>query len=275
MLDLEHRLIAYMTDPAISENIPGCISQVPAFLQRFSEAHSLSFEEMFLSYICALPIVTTSKYGRDFSLSLIDDSKFSFVKSLLHKLGIRFDDENLEYFESVLILHMEDPDNPSLTRLIDSYAAESRLLNALEEAIDEHRKPLHHGAGAEALKMIIQLSHASDIEEALNQRIRTGELVFGLGHRIYTTIDPRAEYIQKILRVRCKKVKMEWLIDVITDIAEMAPCLIEEIKGTEVHPNVDLYNAAFYHTYGLPAEANTDLFAVARAAGWMAHLLEA
>ncbi|MBS3795600.1 MAG: hypothetical protein KGY80_11915 [Candidatus Thorarchaeota archaeon] len=70
-------------------------------------------------------------------------------------LNIEDGGESLECFESVLILHMEDLDKPSLRALIDAYESKGNLLEALKETIKEHRKPLHHGAGAEALKMML------------------------------------------------------------------------------------------------------------------------
>ncbi|MBS3795601.1 MAG: hypothetical protein KGY80_11920 [Candidatus Thorarchaeota archaeon] len=89
------------------------------------------------------------------------------------------------------------------------------------------------------------MSKESDIEEALIQRLESGRTIFGFGHRVYETVDPRAKYIHKLLRDRCEKTSLEWLFETICRIADIAPCLINEIKGVEVYPDVDFYNAAF------------------------------
>jgi len=275
MVSFHNSLAEYVASSVISIKPSNCIFRVPVLLEEFSQVHQLSFKKMLLSYVCMLPIIVAAKYSADYSSTRLNHSNFSFTQRLLQMLDIEVDEKGLEYFESVLVLHMEDPDNPSLRVLMDSYKSQGEPLQALKRAIAEHKKPLHHGAGAEALKMIIQFSKESDIEKALLHRLESGRIVYGFGHRVYETVDPRARYIHKLLRDRCEKTSMEWLFETICRIADSAPPLINEIKGAEVHPNVDLYNAAFYHTYGLPAEANTDLFAIARAAGWVAHLLEA
>jgi len=45
-------------------------------------------------------------------------------------------------------------------------------------------------------------------------------------------------------------------------------------KGRTVCPNVDLYSAGLYHSMGIPMDLFTAVFAIARSAGWVAHILE-
>lgn len=45
-------------------------------------------------------------------------------------------------------------------------------------------------------------------------------------------------------------------------------------KGGEIYANVDLYSASVYYTMGIPADLFTTVFAVARIAGWTAHIIE-
>ena len=66
----------------------------------------------------------------------------------------------------------------------------------------------------------------------------------------------------------------QWLAETIEEIGQVGCELLRERKGVTVYPNVDLYNAAVVMTLGLPPEMNTQLFAVARSAGWAAHLME-
>ncbi|TFF92481.1 hypothetical protein EU546_07485, partial [Candidatus Thorarchaeota archaeon] len=58
------------------------------------------------------------------------------------------------------------------------------------------------------------------------------------------------------------------------NVAEAGARALESEKGVQMYPNVDLYNAFVYSTCNLPIDINTDLFAVSRVAGWMAHALE-
>jgi citrate synthase len=45
-----------------------------------------------------------------------------------------------------------------------------------------------------------------------------------------------------------------------------------EAKG--LNPNVDFYAASVYHMLGIPTDLMTPIFAVARMAGWTAHIRE-
>jgi citrate synthase len=66
----------------------------------------------------------------------------------------------------------------------------------------------------------------------------------------------------------------EWILHVSDEVAREGKKLLLQHKGVHAFPNVDLYNAAIYFTFGFSPELNTALFAVSRAAGWMAHILE-
>jgi citrate synthase len=47
-----------------------------------------------------------------------------------------------------------------------------------------------------------------------------------------------------------------------------------EKKGKPIYPNVDFFSGAVYTLLGIPKILFTPIFAVARIAGWLAHILE-
>jgi citrate synthase len=49
---------------------------------------------------------------------------------------------------------------------------------------------------------------------------------------------------------------------------------MKEKKKAAVYPNVDLYSASLYYSMEIPMDLNTPIFAMARAAGWSAHIIE-
>jgi len=74
--------------------------------------------------------------------------------------------------------------------------------------------------------------------------------VMGMGHRVYKAKDPRAVVMEKMLQ----------------DLAGQ--------KGKPIYPNVDFFSGAVYTLLGIPRDLFTPLFAAARSAGWLAHILE-
>ena len=47
-----------------------------------------------------------------------------------------------------------------------------------------------------------------------------------------------------------------------------------QTKGKSIYPNVDFYSGAVYSMLGIPKHLFTPIFAAARSAGWLAHILE-
>jgi len=182
--------------------------------------------------------------------------------------------QDLKDFESTLILHMDDPDNPSLSALEREINAGASVSEALSSALLIHGDPLHHGAGLRAMMMIEDIGDPNMVRAKLSERLDSGQRIFGIGHRIYRTIDPRAVVLRDILKKRASGTKHEQLYKLVEEVASVGPSLARERKGLTLHPNVDLYNAAVYATLGIPPELNTSLFAMARTAGWMAHILD-
>ena len=55
-------------------------------------------------------------------------------------------------------------------------------------------------------------------------------------------------------------------------MSERIATLMKEKKG--LNANVDFYSATVYYSLGLPTDLFTPIFAIARTAGWTAHILE-
>lgn len=87
-------------------------------------------------------------------------------------------------------------------------------------------------------------------------------------------MDPRAIILREMLERRAHGTSAEWLLRISDIVAQEGRSLLLEKKRIDAYPNVDLYNAAVYFTFGFPPELNTSFFALSRAAGWMAHVLE-
>jgi citrate synthase len=90
----------------------------------------------------------------------------------------------------------------------------------------------------------------------------------GFGHRVYKDGDPRAT----ILKRYCIEVAREIGDERWEHVAEP----IERLVTTEkkLPPNVDWPSARLYHYMGLDTDLYTPIFAMARIAGWAAHVIE-
>ena len=82
--------------------------------------------------------------------------------------------QDVSDFQSCLILHMDDPDNPSLTALSKVLGDGGSISQAMSSALIEHVSELHHGAGTEAMKMFNDIKNLENIKDYLKHRIING-----------------------------------------------------------------------------------------------------
>jgi citrate synthase len=244
-------------------------------LNSMRDEHGLNLFDTLLAFVALCPIVIANQFmesqGRK---AETPHGELGHAANFLWMVrGVKPIQTDVEDFQTSLILPMDDPDNPSLTAL-NQMLDDGGVSDALHAALREHINPLHHGAGTEAMAMFDAIQKPDKTREYLEKRLLSGEKIFGLGHRIYRGIDPRAVVLREMLERRTLKTEDEWLLHVSDAVAKEGKLLLSEHKGIEVFPNIDLYNAAVNFTFGFPPELNTSLFAISRSAGWIAHILE-
>ncbi|MFI1588334.1 citrate/2-methylcitrate synthase [Streptomyces halstedii] len=138
------------------------------------------------------------------------------------------------------------------------YAVVSAGLGVLEG-------PLHGAASGLAHRMLTEVVDLGSAAPVVAEHLRAGRRVPGLGHRLYTGEDPRAEVLFELLaEVAGAAPALEAARDVVATTA----------RHTPLHANVDLALAVLSVAHGMPADAGEAVFAVARTAGWIAHALE-
>ena len=90
----------------------------------------------------------------------------------------------------------------------------------------------------------------------------------GFGHAVYRTMDPRARILKLLSRETGERHgNLGWY-----EISDAIERVVFDQKG--LNPNVDFYAASVYHVLGIPTDLMTPIFAIARMAGWTAHVRE-
>jgi citrate synthase len=90
----------------------------------------------------------------------------------------------------------------------------------------------------------------------------------GIGHRVYKTLDPRAPHLRAMAQKLSQKIgEPKWI-----EMSDRIARLMYEKK--HLNANVDFYSATVYYSLGIPTDLFTPIFAIARTAGWTAHILE-
>jgi len=183
-------------------------------------------------------------------------------------LGEEPDLDDAAALDTTLILYGDHTMNASTftARVIASTLSD--MFSAITGAIGALKGPLHGGANEEAQKMAEEVDKPENAEAYVRDRLARHEKIMGFGHAVYRTMDPRAAVLKQMCKELGERVgEPQWY-----EIYAALEATTLEQKG--LYPNVDLYAAGVYHMLGIPTDLMTPLFALARMAGWTAHVRE-
>ena len=189
----------------------------------------------------------------------------------------------------MLMLHAEHGggnNSTFSTRVLSSSGTDA--YSAYAAALGSLKGPKHGGANYKAGEMMEDIAaHVSDwsdetevadyLTQILNREAydRSG-LIYGLGHAVYTTTDPRAELVKvyaEKLAGECGQLDKLHLIEL---VERLGPELMRDVRGIKksISTNIDMYTGFVYEMLGIPQDLFTPIFAMARLAGWAAHRME-
>jgi citrate synthase len=140
----------------------------------------------------------------------------------------------------------------------DPYAVVATGLGAVGGA-------LHGGASLAAETLLSLAASAADVPRVVGDLLRRGEQLTGFGHFAYPAGDPRSVLLME---------KIEEHVPGSPRLAVAAAVIAEVRRRALPEPNVDFALAVLTSVAGLAPGAGEAIFAVARAAGWIAHALE-
>jgi citrate synthase len=154
-------------------------------------------------------------------------------------------------------------------------STESDLISAVTGAVGALKGPLHGGAPAPALDLVLQIGSADRAEEVLREKLARGERLMGFGHRVYRTRDPRADVLSAAAERLFQSAEDRRVYELARAVEACALRLLREYKpGRSLQTNVEFYTALLLHGIGFPTSLFTPAFAAGRVAGWTAHCLE-
>jgi citrate synthase len=171
-------------------------------------------------------------------------------------------------FDISMVLYTEHELNASTFSARVTVSTLSDIYSGIVSAVGTLKGPLHGGANEEAWKTLERVGTPENAERWIKEALARKERIMGFGHRVYKTGDPRAT----ILKQYCIELAQEMGDDRWEQTAEP----IERAMTTQklLPPNVDWPSARLYHYMGLDVDLYTPIFAMARVAGWAAHIIE-
>src|SRR5437868_5049343 len=123
----------------------------------------------------------------------------------------------------------------------------------------------HGGMSARVETMFDELGRARDVRKAISDRLRRGEELYGFGHPLYPTGDPRARLLFEVLAERFPK-------SAELKFAHAVASAVETTTGER--PTVDFALVMLARALKLSDGAALTLFAIGRTIGWIGHAIE-
>ena len=178
------------------------------------------------------------------------------------------DEEEAAAFDHLLLLHLDHGFNASTFAARVTASTLSDMHAALTSAIGALKGALHGGANERVLVMLQKIDNVGEVESYIEGMLNDKKRIMGFGHRVYKVEDPRARLLRTWSERLCRRANMSQLYEISHRIEEV----VLAKKG--IYPNVDFYSATVQHALGIPRQYFTAIFAAARTAGWLAHIME-
>ena len=246
------------------------ISALGCFDEHAEDTSMDANREKAMRLIAQIPIVTAYFHRIRQGKSLLSpDSQLGEAANFLYLIdGEKPSAEKESTLDMCYVLHADHGMNASTFSARVTIATLSDMYSAITSAIGTLKGPLHGGANEGVIKMLQDIGSLDKVDAYIDECLAHKKKIMGIGHRIYKTLDPRAPHLKRMAQILSAKLGDSKWIQMSERIADLM------LKKKNLNANVDFYSATVYYSLGIPTDLFTPIFAIARTAGWTAHVLE-
>jgi citrate synthase len=174
----------------------------------------------------------------------------------------------VEALDVTLLLYLDHGLNASTfaCRVVASTLATMHA--ALTAGVAALSGPLHGGANEHAMRMLEEIGEVNNVDAYLDEALAAKKKIMGFGHRVYRTEDPRATHLRRMAEELGESTgNSKWF-----ELSRAVEQAMWDKK--QIYSNVDFYCATVFRSLEIPLGLYTPMFAVGRAGGWAAHVME-
>lgn len=237
---------------------------------KIGEPDHAANRDVALSIVAQIPIIVAyyhrSRQGLDFPETREDLSEAAHFLYLMS--GEEPSEAAARTLDIAYIIHADHGMNASTFSARVTVATLSDMYSAITSAIGTLKGPLHGGANEGVIHMLEEIGEEDKVDAYVEDCLTNKKKIMGIGHRVYKVLDPRAPHLQKMAIKLTEELGEPKWINMSNRIAE----IMRERKN--LNANVDFYSATVYYSLNIPTDLFTPIFAIARAAGWTAQVLE-
>ncbi|GJC79193.1 citrate synthase [Colletotrichum liriopes] len=222
-------------------------------------------------------LVYCHKRGKAFTPA---DPEAFFIANVVKMMGFRegaSDKPNqkmMQCFEKLWILYADHEMTNSTAAFLHAASTLADPLSCCISGIVSGYGPLHGGAIDLAYKGFEDLKTPENVPALIADVKAKKQRLFGYGHRIYKTIDPRAKFIRAMIDQYRSVVESNPLLSVAMEIDRVANT-DEYFTSRNLKANADLYGCFLYTAFGFESDIIVAMASLSRMPGVLAHWREA
>ncbi|MGD9174775.1 MAG: citrate/2-methylcitrate synthase [Desulfobacterales bacterium] len=184
------------------------------------------------------------------------------------------DEEESHFMDVCLVLHAEHSFNASTFAAREVASTRAHMYASVGAAVGSLSGELHGGANMRVMEMLKKIGSVDKVEAYVNEQFDAGRVIFGLGHAVYDTDDPRAHILSPMSKRMGERIGDTRWYEMSQLLEKTGKAEFNRRKGKDIYVNVDFYSASLYYAMGIPIDLFTPVFAISRISGWTAHVIE-
>ena len=206
------------------------------------------------------------------------DPEGTFIGNILLMMGVtkhgRPDPEVETCFEKFWILYVDHEMTNSTAAVLHAASTLTDPVSAVIAGLVTAYGPLHGGAIGLAYKGFEEVGTPENVKNLVSNVKAKKQRLFGYGHRIYKTVDPRAKFLRAMIAEKRELIDKNPLLRVAMEIDRVAN---EDpyFTSRNLKANADLYGCFLYTAFGFETDIIIALTGISRTPGALAHWREA
>src|SRR3989304_6613599 len=127
------------------------------------------------------------------------DESLGHAANFLYMINAELlDEKTARDFDICLILHAEHSFNASTFSARVAASTRAHIYACVGAALAALSGELHGGANTQVMNMLCEIDDIDNVEKWIRSKLDANEIIMGMGHAVYKTMDPRAKILSDI-----------------------------------------------------------------------------
>lgn len=240
------------------------------------ESSNENLFETGMRIIAQTPVILASAYRHHLNAPFVSPRQdFTYAENFLYMLTGKMPSKHqARCMEIVLMVLMDNGFTPSTFAARAVASTQASMYSSVTAATAALSGHIVGGACAEAFQMVEQIRESGAPALWVSDRLARRLPIAGLGHRVYTRYDPRANILEHLLETLVTRSPAERSsLRILREVRSQAQTQAHQL-GEAVFANVDFWTGAIYELLGIRPFLYPAITAAARVVGWASHIIE-